>query len=65
VKNAGQLKEFATSARVTLIEQMRGQIDRVLGDSTVEAEYPLDYSALRRAVGQQGADRVAETAAYT
>ncbi|HMS76690.1 BREX-1 system adenine-specific DNA-methyltransferase PglX [Gordonia sp. (in: high G+C Gram-positive bacteria)] len=65
VKNSAELKQFATSARVTLIEQMRGQIDRVLGDPTIRAENPLGHSALQREVRRRSADWVAETAAYT
>ena len=65
VKNSAGAQAVATSARVTLIEQMRGQIDRVLGDPTIRAENPLGHSALQRGQGRRSADWVAETAAYT
>ncbi|MDV6281504.1 BREX-1 system adenine-specific DNA-methyltransferase PglX [Rhodococcus jostii] len=65
MKNTTALKAFATSSRITLIEQMTGRVKQLLDDPKVAAEYPRDVRALRDAVDEHGLAWVADTAAYT
>ncbi|WP_433660728.1 BREX-1 system adenine-specific DNA-methyltransferase PglX [Nocardia sp. CA-128927] len=63
--NTAALKDFATTARRTLTEQMRTRITHLLADSGAALECPGEIAMLRAAVEKRGIDGAAETAAYT
>ncbi|MGW5750588.1 BREX-1 system adenine-specific DNA-methyltransferase PglX [Nocardia rhamnosiphila] len=63
--NTAVLKDFATSARATLNEQMLTRIAHLRTGTGAALEYPREIAMLNAAVERHGPEGAAEIAAYT